>query len=89
VFLFVKPDRRPQLLPQITPPFITFVNSAEPEVQDIVLRALTLLVQEYPKALSKEIRSFCFKYNDSSLVKRGTLNIVVGDREDCAENFRS
>jgi hypothetical protein len=79
VFLFMDVDARtPQtLFPQIIPPFITLVTSAEPEVQYVVLRALSLFVQRYPRALTKEIRAFFCKYNDPSYVKMEKLDVIV------------
>jgi vesicle coat complex subunit len=71
VFLFMNQNETTtgRLFPQIIPPFITLVNAAEAEIQYIVLRTLSLFVQRYPRALSKEIRSFFCKYNDPSYIK--------------------
>ncbi|OHS95153.1 Adaptin N terminal region family protein [Tritrichomonas foetus] len=79
IFLFMEVDsRKPsKIFPQIIPPFITLVTSAEPEVQYVVLRTLSLFVQKYPRALSKEIRVFFCKYNDPSYVKMEKLDIIV------------
>lgn len=79
IFLFMDVDsRKPsKIFPQIIPPFITLVSSAEPEVQYVVLRTLSLFVQKYPRALSKEIRVFFCKYNDPSYVKMEKLDIIV------------
>ena len=79
IFLFMERDaRKPaKLFPSIIPPFITLVSSAEPEVQYVVLRTLSLFVQKYPKALSKQIRIFFCKYNDPSYVKMEKLDIIV------------
>lgn len=79
IFLFMDfDDRRPQdLFGQILPPFITLVNSAEPEIQYVVLRTLSLFVQKYPKALSKEVRVFFCKYNDPSYIKMEKLDIII------------
>ncbi|OHT06477.1 Adaptin N terminal region family protein [Tritrichomonas foetus] len=66
-----------ELFPQIIPPFITLVTSSAPEIQYIVLRTLTLFVQKYPKALSREIRVFFCKYNDPSYIKMEKLNVMV------------
>lgn len=79
IFLFMEVDsRKPsKIFPQIIPPFITLVSSAEPEVQYVVLRTLSLFVQKYPRALSKEIRVFFCKYNDPSYVKMEKLDIIV------------
>ena len=66
-----------ELFPEILPPFITLVSAAEPEIQYVVLRTLSLFVQKYPKAISKEIRIFFCKYNDPSYVKMEKLDIIV------------
>lgn len=79
IFLFLETDNRDtkELFPQIIPPFITLVTSAEPEIQYVVLRTLSLFVQKYPKALSKEIRVFFCKYNDPSYIKMEKLDIII------------
>ena len=81
IFLFMDfDDRRPQdLFGNILPPFVTLVSSAEPEIQYVVLRTLSLFVQKYPKALSKEVRVFFCKYNDPSYIKMQKLDIIVGN----------
>jgi hypothetical protein len=65
------------LFPQIIPPFLTLVTSASPEVQYVVLRALSLFCQKYPRALAKEIKTFFCKYNDPSYVKLEKLDVIV------------
>lgn len=79
IFQFMEHDSRnpAELFPQIIPPFITLVTSAEYEVQYVILRTLSLFVLKYPKALSKEIRVFFCKYNDPSYVKMEKLDIIV------------
>ena len=79
IFLFMETaQRKPsKLFPLIIPPFITLVSSAEPEVQYVILRTLSLFVQKYPRSLSKEIRVFFCKYNDPSYVKMEKLDIIV------------
>ena len=79
IFVFMEYDARNplDLFPQIIPPFITLITSAEPEVQYVVLRTLSLFVLKYPKALAKEIRVFFCKYNDPSYVKMEKLDIIV------------
>jgi vesicle coat complex subunit len=79
IFLFMEADSRSpvKLFPQVIPPFITLVLSADPEVQYVILRTLTLFVQKYPKALHKLIRTFFCKYNDPSYVKMQKLDIIV------------
>lgn len=79
IFLFMEADSRNplELFSQIIPPFITLVTSSEPEVQYVVLRTLSLFVQKFPRALSKEIRVFFCKYNDPAYVKMEKLDIIV------------
>lgn len=79
IFLFMDKDRKSTtaLFPNIISPFITLVSSAEPEVQYVVLRTLSLFVHKYPKALAKQIRLFFCKYNDPSYVKMEKLDIIV------------
>lgn len=79
IFLYMdKSQREPaELFPLIIPPFITLVSGSEAEVQYVVLRTLSLFVQKYPKALSKQIRVFFCKYNEPSYVKMEKLDIVV------------
>ncbi|KAK8894807.1 hypothetical protein M9Y10_023245 [Tritrichomonas musculus] len=79
IFLFMESDdQKPtKLFPQIIPPFITLVSTSEPEVQYVILRTLSLFVQRYPKALSKQIRVFFCKYNDPSYIKMEKLDIIV------------
>ena len=73
-------ERLPQeLFSIIIPPFLTLVTSSESEIQFIVLRTLTLLVQKYPGFLSKEVRLFFCKYNDPSYVKMQKLDIITAN----------
>jgi vesicle coat complex subunit len=65
------------LFPQIIPPFVTLMTLASPEVQYVVLRALSLFIYKYPRALTKEIRVFFCKYNDPSYVKMEKLDVIV------------
>lgn len=79
VFLLLEYDGRDPgpVFQQIIPPFITLVMSAESEVQYVVLRTLSLFVQKYPRALSKDIRMFFCKYNDPPFIKLEKLDIMV------------
>ncbi|KAH0793568.1 Adaptin N terminal region family protein [Histomonas meleagridis] len=79
IFLFMDYDtRKPrELFPIILPPFITLITSSEYEIQYLVLRTLSLFVQKYKRALSKEICIFFCKYNDPSYVKMEKLDIIV------------
>lgn len=75
----MKISNRPpgEVLQVIIPPLITLVTSAEPEIQFVVLRTLSLFVMSNPSILGKEIRVFFCKYNDPSYVKMEKLNIIV------------
>ena len=77
IFLEYSVQELKPLFTQIIPPFLSLVSGAEPEIQFIVLRTLSLFVLKYPKALSKEIRIFFCKYNDPSYVKIEKLDIVL------------
>ena len=78
IFQWMVADQRPQqeLLQQILPPFISLVSSTESEIQYVALRTLTLFVEKYPKALTREIRLFFCKYNEASYVKQEKLEII-------------
>ncbi|KAH0792489.1 Adaptin N terminal region family protein [Histomonas meleagridis] len=79
IFLFMSYSHKTstELFPQIIPPFITLVTSAEPEIQYVILRTLSLFVHKYPKSLSREIRVFFCNYNDPSYIKMEKLEIIV------------
>ncbi|OHT01974.1 Adaptin N terminal region family protein [Tritrichomonas foetus] len=79
IYHFMEQDKRSpsSLFQQIIPPFITLINSAEPEIQFVVLKTLSLFVKKYPKALAKESRVFFCKYNDPSYIKLEKLSIIV------------
>lgn len=78
IYFFMNYDTRDpkEILNLIVPPFISLLNSAETEIQYVVLRTLSLLSQKYPKILCKEIRVFFCKYNDPSYVKLEKLDII-------------
>lgn len=79
IFMFMNKSKKPEqeIFSNIIPPFITMCSSGEPEIQFIVLRTISLFVNKYPKALSKEIRVFFIKYNDPSYIKMEKLNILI------------
>ena len=79
IYAFMEKDtrNRSELFEKIIPPFISLVSYAEPEVQFVVLRTLSLFVVKYPKALARETRVFFCKYNDPSYVKLEKLDIIV------------
>jgi vesicle coat complex subunit len=79
IYKFMDVDSRPasDIFSQIVPPFITLVIRAEPEVQFVVLRTLSLFVIKYPKALARETQTFFCKYNEPSYVRLQKLDILV------------
>ena len=79
IYKFMEADSRSQkdIFNMILPPFLTLISSAEPEIQFVVLRTLSLFVMKYPHALQKDIRLFFCKYNDPCYIKIEKLNIIV------------
>lgn len=80
IYLFMDIDKsrtQGDILNQIIPPVLGLLNSAEPEVQYLVLRTMSLFVRRYPRALNRDIRMFFCKYNDPSYVKMEKLDIIV------------
>jgi vesicle coat complex subunit len=79
IFMFLEPSQRDgaEVFPQILPPFLTLVSASDVEVQYVVLRSLSLFVQKYPRALTKEIRLFFCKYNEPSYLKMEKLDIII------------
>lgn len=79
IYIFMEYDERgpATILPEIIPPFMTLLLSAEEEIQYVVLRTLSLFVLKYPKALSKEITVFFCKYNDPAYIKMEKLEIMM------------
>ena len=74
------PNRNQQdLFAQIIPPFMSLVTTADPEIQYVVLRTLTLFVTKFPGSLAKEIRFFFCKYNDPSYIKMQKLDIITAN----------
>ncbi|KAH0785266.1 Adaptin N terminal region family protein [Histomonas meleagridis] len=79
IFLYMDHDKRDpvSIFEQILPSFLSLISSADPEIQYVVLRAMSLFVLKYPKALSRHIRFFFCKYNDPSFIKMQKLDIIV------------
>ena len=79
IYIFMEYDERGPavILPEIIPPFMTLLLAAEPEIQYVVLRTLSLFVLKYPKALSHEISVFFCKYNDPAYIKMEKLEIMM------------
>eukprot|EP00753_Platysulcus_tardus_P016269 PLAT5568.3.p2 GENE.PLAT5568.3~~PLAT5568.3.p2 ORF type:complete len:938 (+),score=612.81 PLAT5568.3:117-2930(+) len=61
---------------KIAPPLVTLL-SAQPEIQYVALRNITLIVQKRPNVLSHEFKVFFCKYNDPIYVKMEKLNILI------------
>src|ERR1700733_16238986 len=55
---------------------VTLVSS-QPEVHNVALRNIDLLLQKQPDILSKELRVFFCKYNDPPYLKFQKLEIMV------------
>jgi len=64
------------LLRKITPSLVTLL-AAEPEVQYVALRNISLIVEKYPGLLSHEVKVFFCKYNDPSYVKLEKLEVMI------------
>jgi vesicle coat complex subunit len=79
IFVFMGPSRRDplELFPLVLPPFVTLVSNAAYELQYVVLRTLSLFIQKYPSALTREIRVFFCKYNDPAYIKMEKLDIIM------------
>ncbi|WIA30567.1 hypothetical protein OEZ86_000650 [Tetradesmus obliquus] len=58
------------------PPLVTLL-SAEPEVQYVALRNISLIVQRWPSILANEVKVFFCKYNDPIYVKMEKLEIMI------------
>ncbi|KAF6257431.1 beta-adaptin-like protein C [Scenedesmus sp. NREL 46B-D3] len=58
------------------PPLVTLL-SAEPEVQYVALRNISLIVQRWPQILANEVKVFFCKYNDPIYVKMEKLEIMI------------
>eukprot|EP01138_Halocafeteria_seosinensis_P013618 gb/GECG01013907.1/.p1 GENE.gb/GECG01013907.1/~~gb/GECG01013907.1/.p1 ORF type:complete len:950 (+),score=157.59 gb/GECG01013907.1/:1-2850(+) len=62
---------------KLAPPLVTLAQSAQPEVQYVALRNISLIVQKRQKLLSESIKVFFCKYNDPIYVKMEKLEILV------------
>ena len=63
---------------KLTAPLITLLaESAEPEIQYIALRNISLIMSKYPSVLSGEVKFFFCKYNDPVYVKLEKLEAIV------------
>eukprot|EP00922_Rhytidocystis_sp_ex-Travisia-forbesii_P021284 GHVS01031196.1.p1 GENE.GHVS01031196.1~~GHVS01031196.1.p1 ORF type:complete len:911 (+),score=148.84 GHVS01031196.1:143-2875(+) len=61
---------------KLSPPLVTLL-SAEPEIQYVALRNISLIVQKRPTILANEVKMFFCKYNDPVYVKMEKLDIMV------------
>eukprot|EP00921_Rhytidocystis_pertsovi_P005016 GHVQ01008683.1.p1 GENE.GHVQ01008683.1~~GHVQ01008683.1.p1 ORF type:complete len:593 (-),score=62.78 GHVQ01008683.1:96-1874(-) len=61
---------------KLSPPLVTLL-SAEPEIQYVALRNISLVVQKRPMILANEVKMFFCKYNDPVYVKMEKLDIMV------------
>lgn len=69
-------DKRNFLVKKMSAPLITLL-SAQPEMQFLALRNITLLVREHPSLLSGDVRVFFASYKDPLYVKIEKLNLLV------------
>ncbi|KAJ1440491.1 adaptin N terminal region-domain-containing protein [Ochromonadaceae sp. CCMP2298] len=61
---------------KLAPPLVTLLN-AEPEIQFVALRNISLVVLKQPRILEHEIKVFFCKYNDPIYVKMEKLEIII------------
>jgi len=64
------------LCKKVTPPLVTLLSS-EPEIQYVVMRNISLIVQKQPYILQNDVRSFICKYNDPLYVKLEKIEVMV------------
>ncbi|PVU92367.1 hypothetical protein BB561_003879 [Smittium simulii] len=65
-----------QVNKKIVPSLISLLSSA-PEIQYAVLRSISLVLQQHPNLLSKQIRMFFLKYNDPEYIKFEKIELLV------------
>ena len=56
---------------------IVTLLSSDPEIQYVVLRNISLILQKRPETLRQEIRVFFIKYNDPPYVKLEKLEVMI------------
>ncbi|PSC67715.1 beta-adaptin C [Micractinium conductrix] len=61
---------------KLAPPLVTLLG-AEPELQYVALRNISLIIQANPGVLSNDVKVFFCKYNDPSYVKMEKLDIMT------------
>jgi AP-1 complex subunit beta-1 len=62
---------------KLAPPLVTLAQSAQPEIQYVALRNISLVVQRDAALLASKIKVFFCKYNDPIYVKMEKLDILV------------
>merc|ERR1719171_1383259 len=62
---------------KLSPPLVTMVNTAEPELCYVALRNVNLIVQRDQRILENEIKIFFCRYNDPLYVKLEKLEIMI------------
>lgn len=73
---YMDPAAAAPLQRKLAGPLVTLL-SAEPEIQYVALRCISLIVQKYPGILSHEVKVFFCKYNDPIYVKTEKLEIMI------------
>jgi len=69
-------DARQATYRKIGPPLVTLL-SAEPELQYVALRNMSLILRKHADILNQDMRVFFCKYNDPIYVKLEKLEIIV------------
>ena len=62
---------------RLAPPLVSLAQAAQPEVQYVALRNISLIVQRRPNLLAHKVKVFFCKYNDPIYVKMEKLDILV------------
>ena len=70
------PELSLTIIRKLAPPLVTLL-SAEPEIQFVALRNISLILQAQPTILSDQVSVFFTKYNDPPYVKLEKLEIIV------------
>lgn len=74
-------EKRTFLVKKMSAPLVTML-SAEPELQFVALRNISLLIRSYPQLISGNVRLLFTSYADPLYVKREKLDILVCIADD-------
>lgn len=64
-------------LKKLSAPLVSLVSSSIPEAQYVGLKNIRIILEKYPKILSKELRVFFIKYSDPLYLKLEKLEIMI------------